>query len=93
MAVMTIRRLVLDMRRVDGNTTRLLLRSFVDLAIVGELGSTSYRKDLGNGSGKRRLSMIDVTWNLMRFERASTRVIIPIVPMFMCGFDRENCSA
>lgn len=90
---MAIRRLVLDMRRVDSNTTRLLLRSFVNLAIVGELGSTSCRQNLGNGGGKGRLSMIDVAWNLMRFERVSTRVIIPIVPMFMCGFDRENCSA
>jgi len=93
MTVMAIGRLVLDMRRVNGNTTRLLLRSFVDLAIVGELGSTSCRKDLGDGSGKCRLSVINVAWNLMRFERASTRVIIPIVPMFICGFDRENCSA
>ena len=39
-AVVTGSGLILDVSRVDGDTTSLLLGSLVDLVVVGELGTT-----------------------------------------------------
>ena len=43
--------LVLYVSGVDGDTAGFLLRSLVDGGVVGELGSSVGRKDLGDGSG------------------------------------------
>jgi hypothetical protein len=52
---------VLNMRRVDCDSTGLLLRSTVDLRVVGELGGTLFRKDFRDSGGKSSLAMINVT--------------------------------
>ena len=62
MAVVTVGGLVLDVSRVDGDTTRLFLGSLVDLVVVGELGGTLGREDLGDSSGQGGLSMINMAW-------------------------------
>lgn len=58
--VMPCRGLVLDVRRVDGDTTSFLLRSPVNLAVVGKLRSTGICKHFGDGGGESGLSVIDV---------------------------------
>ena len=53
--------LVLDVRRVNGDTTGLLLRRLVNLGVVGEARSALLREDLGDGRRQGGLSMINVT--------------------------------
>ena len=60
-SVVAVRRLVFDMSRVDSNAASLLLRSLVNLAVVGEFGGTALGKDPSNGGGQRRLTVVDVT--------------------------------
>ena len=93
MAVVTAITLVLDVRGVDGNTASLLLRSLVNFRVVGEVGGTLLRENLGDGSGQRGLTMVDVACR----ERISQLKAIPVhlsyvpmVPMFKWGFAREN---
>lgn len=59
-AVVAVVGLIFDMGRVDGDTTGLLFWSFVDLAVVGELGTTRGRQHLGDSSSQGRLSVVDV---------------------------------
>lgn len=54
-------RLVLDMRRVDSDTTSLLFRCLVNLVVVGELGSSILGEDLGDSSSQGGLAVVDVT--------------------------------
>jgi hypothetical protein len=49
MAVVAIWSLVLNMGRVDGDTTSLLLRRLIDLCIVDELASSLFSEDFCNG--------------------------------------------
>lgn len=56
--------LILDVSRVDGNTTSFLFRRLVDLVVVGELGTTLGRQNFGDGSGKGSLTVVDVAWTL-----------------------------
>jgi hypothetical protein len=58
---MAVGRLILDVSRVDSDTTSLLLGSLVNLTVVGELGGTALGKDPGNGGGQRRLTVVDMT--------------------------------
>ena len=60
-AIVTGVTLVLDMCRVDSDTTGLFLRRLVNLGIVGELGSPLLRQNLGNGCSQCSLAMVDVT--------------------------------
>ena len=59
-AVVPVVGLVLDVSRVDGDTTGLLLRCLVDLTVVGELGGTLGGEDLGDGSRQCGLTMINM---------------------------------
>ena len=61
MAVMAAVTLILDVSRVDSDTTGLLFGCLVDLRVVGELGGSLLSKDLGNGCRQRSLAMVDVT--------------------------------
>jgi hypothetical protein len=49
MAVVTIRSLVLDVGRVDSDTTSLLLRGLINLCVVDELASSLFSEDFCNG--------------------------------------------
>ena len=58
--VVSVVGLVLDVCGVDGDTTGLLLRRFVNLRIVGELSRALLSEDPGNGSSQRGLAVVDV---------------------------------
>ncbi len=60
MAIVALLGLILDVRRVNGDTTSLLLRGSVNGGVVTELGATSLGEDLGDSSGKRGLAVVDV---------------------------------
>ena len=60
-SIMTVVSFVLNMSRVDSDTTGLLFGCLVDLRVVGELGGSLLSKDLGNGCCQRSLAMVDVT--------------------------------
>ena len=60
-SVVTVGGFILDVSRVDGDTTSLLFRSLVDSRVVGETGVALLSLSLGNGSRQRRLAVIDVT--------------------------------
>jgi hypothetical protein len=64
MSVMPVVGLILDVSRVDCDTTGLLLRGAVDLGIVREGGATLARQDLGNGGGEGCLAVVDVSCTL-----------------------------
>ena len=61
--IVTVGGLVLDMGRVDGDTTLLLLRGVVDLVegldLVG-VTSDSLSENLGNGGGQGRLTVVNM---------------------------------
>src|SRR3546814_6156921 len=60
MRVMPVRRLVLDMRRVDRDPARLLLRRLVDLRVIRERRPARLRQNLRDRSRQRRLAMINM---------------------------------
>lgn len=53
--------LVLDVSRVDGDTTSLFFRRLINLSIVRELGTTTLSEHFGNGCRQGRLAMINMT--------------------------------
>lgn len=53
-------RLVTDVRYVNGYTSGLLFRSFIDLVVSHVPRQAVFLQDLGNRRGKRSFSMIDV---------------------------------
>ena len=57
---MSLRTLILNVRRVDSNPTSLLFGGLVDLLVVRELGITLLSKDLGDGCRQSRLAVINV---------------------------------
>src|SRR5687767_10483213 len=59
--VVTVLRLVLDVRRGDRDPALLLLRSVVDLVEGARLTTVGVRQDLRDGSSQRRLAVVDVT--------------------------------
>jgi hypothetical protein len=59
--VVAVVRLVLDVRRGDGDAALLLLRSVVDLVERAGLTAVRVREDLGDGRRQGRLAMVDVT--------------------------------
>lgn len=75
-SVVTCSGLILDVRRVDGNTTRFLLRSLVDLRIVDKLSSSSIRKNFCNRSCQSSLPMIDVPDGTNVQMRLCTRKLV-----------------
>ena len=82
--VVAVRRLVLDVRSRDRNTTLTLLGRLVDGGVVNELALTrGLLENLGNRGRQRRLAVICVS----RGERLYVPTW-PIVPMFMCGLVR-----
>lgn len=91
MSIMPRLGLIFDMGGVNGDSTRFLLRRFVDLRVVRELSTTVLRKNLRNGSRQSGLSVIDMSCK--RDEHAGQggeiEKFVPIVPMFMCGLARE----
>ena len=60
MTVVPLVTLILDVRRVDSDTTGLLLGRLVDAGIVGERSTTLRGENLGNGSSKCCLSVVNV---------------------------------
>jgi hypothetical protein len=85
--------LVLDVRGVDGDTTRLLFRGLVDLVVGQELDGAlgAIGQNLGDGGGQRGLAVIDVTCRRFeneRNERKERELTMrewgePMVPTFM----------
>ena len=59
--VVTVGRLVLDVRRGDRDAALLLLRSVVDLVEGARLPAVGVGEDLRDGSRQRRLAVVDVT--------------------------------
>src|SRR4051794_26430562 len=59
--VVTVLRLVLDVRRGNGDAALALLRSVVDLLEAARLATVGLRQDLRDCRRQRRLSMVDVT--------------------------------
>ena len=68
MRVVPVLGLVLDVRGVDRDPARLLLRRLVDLVVGRELRPTRLRADLRDRRRQRRLAMVDVT------DRADVRM-------------------
>ena len=62
MAIVTSVTLVLDVRRVDSDTTGLFLGGLVYLRIVGETRGTLFRENLGDGRRQGGLPVVDVTY-------------------------------
>lgn len=95
MAVVALSCLVLDMRRVNGDSTGLFLRCLVDLVVVSELCTTLFRKNFGDGSSQSSFAVVDVTYQNRGEEREEwvDRKDRPMVPMLIWGFFRENSSA
>ena len=54
--------LVLDVGRVNSNTTSLFFRGLINFGVAGELGTTLAGKDLGDRSGQSGFTVIDVTY-------------------------------
>ena len=61
MAVVPIARLILNVCRVDSDSTRSLLRRLVDVSIVCELSATSFSENLGDSSGESGFPVVDMT--------------------------------
>lgn len=61
-SVVTVGCLILNVSRVDSDTTGLLLGCLVNLTVVGELGGTFGGENLGNGSRQGGLTMINMAW-------------------------------
>src|SRR3954447_10485302 len=59
--VVTVLRLVLDVRGGDGDAALALLRSVVDLLEAARLAAVGLRQDLGDCRRQRGLAMVDVT--------------------------------
>lgn len=59
--VMPVFRLVLDVSRVNRNTTSLLFGRLVNHGIVGKSSSSRLGKSFSDSRGKSSLSMVDVT--------------------------------
>lgn len=83
MTVVSVRSLVLDVGRANGDTTFLLLRCLVDFGIVCEPGTTALGEDLRDSSGQRCLSVIDVSFRLV--------LVKPIVKFLRCSYRWYQC--
>src|SRR5690606_31979361 len=59
--VVTVGRLILDVRGVDGDATRLFFGRIVNLVISLSLRPAGFRQDLGDRCGQRSLAMVNVT--------------------------------
>ena len=85
MAIVTCFTLVLDVSRVDSDTTGLLLRCLVNLRVVGELSRALLGENLRDGSSQGGLAMIDVAYAFVlrtMMEGVYETVNTPMVPMF-----------
>jgi len=87
-AIVPVVGLVFDVGRVDGNSTSLFFRSFVNFGIAGELGTSLAGKDLGDCSSQSGFTMIDVTYGGQPEPVTERPIDIPMVPIFIWGFDR-----
>ena len=76
MRIMTTLRLILNMRRVNRNTTLLLLRSLVNLSIIRKRRTTRRRKYPRNRRRQRRLAMIHMTNRTYVHMRLHTLITI-----------------
>lgn len=83
MAVMARISLVFNVRGVNGDSASFFFRRLVNLVVVGKFGSTTFSKNLRDGSSQSRLSVVDMAFitvnNTSRMKQANR----PIVPMFM----------
>jgi hypothetical protein len=60
MRVVTVRRLILNMRRRNRDPARTLLRGLVNLIIGLKLGAASLRHNLRNRRRQRRLAVVNM---------------------------------
>lgn len=83
---------VLYVRRVNCDSTRLLLGGLVDLSVVSKLGATTLGEDFCDGGGECRLAVVDMAcdaWIWIVWWAKEFVSDIPMVPMFMWGLARE----
>ena len=95
-AIVALVTLVLDVRRVNGDTASLLLRSLVDFRVVGEASGALLRENLRDSCRQRGLAMVDVACKEKISQLKAIRLhlsYVPMVPMFKWGFARENLDA
>lgn len=62
MTVVPSRRLVLNVGRIDGNTTSLFLGSTINLGVVRECRAALGGQDFRNGRSESGLAVIDVAY-------------------------------
>ena len=84
------------MSRVDRDAAGLFFRRLVNFGIIRELGPALVGENLGDGGGQGRFAMVDVALGCgpeLVTVKGLERVLLPMVPMFICGFERENLAA
>ena len=59
-SIVTVVRLVLNVSRVDRDAALALLRSLIDVGIIGELSVTLQREHFRNRSGQRSFAVVNV---------------------------------
>lgn len=61
-AIVPVVGLVLDVGRVNCDTTSFFFRGFIDFCIAGELGTTSAGKNFGDCSGQSGFTVINMAY-------------------------------
>lgn len=74
MAVMSRFRLILDMSRVDGNTTGFLFWRLINLVIISEFRTASLSQNFGDSGSQSCLSMVDVTFPRYQKKQMTRRM-------------------
>jgi hypothetical protein len=86
MGIVTVRRLIFDMRRRNRDAARLFFRSLVDLIIGQERRAARFSKHLRDRRRQRRLAMIDVA------DRSDIAMRLGTFELFL-GHRRKPCDA
>lgn len=73
MAIVPIIGLILNVCRVNGDTTSTLFRRLVDLVVVGELGTSAFSQNLGDSSSQRSLAVVDVSFDTVSLRPVDSR--------------------
>ena len=82
--VVAVLRLILNCRRVNGDTSRLLLGRSIDVRVVLESCRALVCQIFGDSGSERGFSVIDVTFRLRQLL-----LHLPIVPTFRWGLLRS----
>lgn len=82
---------------VDRDAAGLFFRCSVNFGVIRELGPALVGENLGDGGGQGGFAMVDVTLGfvpeLVTVKQPDRKDTLPMVPMFICGFARENLEA